>query len=146
MRNGTTDPITRRTFAVRASSLFAAMVMTPPAMRHRTHVHSPLDHPEPRPGINADRVLSLEALKPFNERVRDAYAEARTYPVIFDSVACACSCGGRDGNHRSLLVCFETLQATGCQACRDEAMFIGRLAKKDTSLADIRAAVDKKFG
>jgi hypothetical protein len=110
------------------------------------HTHSPLDHPEPRAGINADRVLSLDALKPFNERVRDGYDAARTYPAIFDGVACACSCGGKDGNHRSLLVCFETLQATGCQACRDEAMFVARLAKKETPLAEIRTAVDKKFG
>jgi hypothetical protein len=47
--------------------------------------------------------------------------------------------------HRSLLVCFETLQPTGCGSCQMEAELVARLARQDKPLADIRKAVDRKF-
>ena len=79
-------------------------------------------------------------------RVLEAYEAARTYPAIFDGIACACSCGAKRGTHRSLLVCFETTQATGCGACQEEGELVAKLAKEDKPLADIRQAVDKKYG
>lgn len=139
-------PISRGAFLRRASGIFAVAVLPRDFVFHFP-APSPLNHPEPRPGINASHVLSVEALAAVkSERVKDAYEWARTYPAIFDGIACACSCGGDGGNHRSLLVCFETPQATGCQMCRDEAQLVARLAKNETPLAEIRAAVDKKFG
>ena len=127
--------------------LLAAFVLPRDFAFPHVHRREPLNHPDPRPGITAERVLTPEALAAVkSERVKDAYEWARTYPAIFDGIACACSCGGDHGNHRSLLVCFETAQATGCQACRDQAQFVARLAKKDTPLEQIRAEVDKKFG
>ena len=139
--------ITRGEFLRRASGLFAAVALpTDSALRLFAH-SGPLQHPDPRPGITAERVLSVDALASIkNERIKDAYEWARTYPAIFDGVACACSCGAPDGNHRSLLVCFETTQATGCAPCRDEAQLVARLAKQEKPLEEIRAAVDKKFG
>jgi len=38
------------------------------------------------------------------------------------------------------------MQPTGCLACQQEAQFVARMAKEDASLAEIRAAVDKKYG
>src|SRR5689334_11724324 len=78
------------------------------------------DHPEPREGISAKDVLPLEKLgtNP-RPKVVECYDFARTYPVIFDSIHCRCSCGGPKGAHRSLLVCFETAQGTGCGGCQE---------------------------
>ena len=48
--------------------------------------------------------------------------------------------------HRSLLSCYESKQPQGCLACQEEAWLVADLAKQGKSLADIRTAVDKKFG
>ena len=105
-------------------------------------------HPEPRPGITAENVLKADDLgeKP-RKAVLDAYDAARQYPQTFDGLACACGChGNATHQHRSLLVCYETKQPTGCPSCREQATFVGRMAKDGKPLAEIRAAVDKKFG
>src|SRR5215475_8337163 len=142
-----TQPMSRRAFLERMSGLLVVAVLPINAVVRRFAVRSSLEHPDPRPGITAEHVLSVEALSSIrSERVKDAYEWARTYPAIFDGIACGCGCTGRSGGHRSLLVCYETAQPTGCQACRDEAQLVARLAGKDMPLEDIRAAVDKKFG
>ena len=48
--------------------------------------------------------------------------------------------------HRSLLSCFESDRAIGCLGCREEARIVARMARAGKSLADIRAAVDRKWG
>jgi hypothetical protein len=108
----------------------------------------PLDHPDPRAGVTADKVLKVDDLgaKP-RKAVIDAYAAAREYPQVFDGLACACGChGDASYQHRSLLVCYETKQPTGCAACQIEASFVGKMARDGKTLAEIRVAVDKKFG
>jgi hypothetical protein len=108
----------------------------------------PLPHPEPRAGITADKVLKAEDLgaKP-RKGVLEAYDAARQHPQIFDGLACGCNCHGEATyQHRSLLVCYETKQPTGCGACQMEASFVGNLVKEGRTLAEIRVAVDKKFG
>jgi hypothetical protein len=49
-------------------------------------------------------------------------------------------------NHRSLLSCFESRQAMGCMACREEGELVGRLARDGKTLEEIRHAVDLEFG
>lgn len=77
-------------------------------------------------------------------RVREAYAAARTHPELFDGVYCACECDKSMG-HRSLLSCFESRQAIGCMACREEAELVGRMARDGKTLDEIRLAVDKEY-
>lgn len=101
-------------------------------------------HPEPRPGVTAEHVLSEEEIGS-RRRVREAYAAARTHPEIFDGVFCACECH-ESMNHRSLLSCFESRQAIGCAACREEGELVGRLARDGKTLDEIRRAVDEEFG
>jgi len=112
-------------------------------------------HPDPRPGITSERVLSSDALGLLpKDEVVAAYDAARLYPQIFDGLACACGCTpSRDehrslatGEHRSLLVCYETMQPTGCAGCREQARLAGRLAKDGKSLTQIREAFDKEYG
>jgi hypothetical protein len=100
-------------------------------------------HPEPRPGITGEHVLPEDEIGS-RKRVREAYAAARTHPEIFDGVFCACECH-ESMNHRSLLSCFESRQAIGCAACREESEFVGRLARDGKTLDEIRRAVDKEF-
>src|SRR5262245_65847786 len=142
-----TQPMSRGAFLRRMSGLLAVAVIPSDGVLRRFAVRSSLEHPDPRPGITAEHVLTVEALSSIkSERVKDAYEWARTYPAIFDGIACGCGCTGRSGAHRSLLVCYETQQPTGCQACRQQEQLGARLAAQDTPLAEIRAAVDKKFG
>jgi hypothetical protein len=139
------DSITRSAFLRRASGLLAVafvgrgrLPMTPAPMRMR------LVHPDPRPGITSERVLTAEAVgKTYKGKVGEAYDAARAYPEVFDGIACACGCSPSSGTHRSLLVCYETMQPTGCHSCQTEALLVGRLAKRGDALDDIRKAVDK---
>jgi hypothetical protein len=139
----------RSTFLRQSASLLA-LVATGRAIPALAAVSDPglaLEHPEPRAGITAERVLTAEAIgSPRREKeVFAAYDAARAYPEIFDGVACGCGCTGHGGEHRSLLVCYETKQPTGCISCQMEAKLVGEMAKEQKTLAEIRAAVDKKF-
>jgi len=106
----------------------------------------PLPHPDPRPGITGEHVLSVEQLGKRKSVVMDAYDYARKYPEIFDGIYCTCDCGKGKLGHRSLLACYESTQPTGCGACQEEGEFVGKLAAEGKSLSDVRAAVDKQFG
>jgi hypothetical protein len=139
------DSITRATFLKRMAGLSAFVLLD------RAQVDplaEPLKHPEPRAGITAAKVLTVDDLgtKP-RKAVSEAYDAARQYPGVFDGLACACGChGDAEYQHRSLLSCYESRQPTGCQSCQMEAAFVGALAREGKTLVDIRAAVDKKFG
>lgn len=101
-------------------------------------------HPDPRPGVTGEHVLPEDEVGN-RKRVREVYAAARTHPEMFDGVYCACECD-KTMNHRSLLSCFESRQAIGCAACREEGELVGRLARDGKSLDEIRRAVDEEFG
>ena len=112
--------------------------------QHITRVDPGLPHPEPRPGVTGEHVLA-ESEVGDRRRVREAYAAARTHPELFDGIFCACGCD-KSMNHRSLLSCFESRQAIGCMACREEGELVGRLARDGKTLEEIRHAVDLEFG
>jgi hypothetical protein len=93
--------------------------------------------------VTGEHVLPEEEIGS-RKRVREAYAAARTHPEIFDGVYCACECD-QSMSHRSLLSCFESRQAIGCGACREEGELVGRLARDGKTLDEIRRAVDEEF-
>jgi hypothetical protein len=99
-------------------------------------------HPEPRPGITAAKVLPAERVK---RRARAAYQAAREIPEVLDGLYCHCDCASRDGL-RSLFACFETEMPNGCGVCTGEAVLARKLHRKRSTLAEIRAAVDEKYG
>ena len=135
---------TRRRFLVALSGLVAGPAAWANLLAHPiTRRRSGFQHPDPRPGITADLVLPESELGE-RRRVREAYAAARAHPELFDGVYCACECDKSMG-HRSLLSCFESRQAIGCMACREEGELVGRLARDGKTLEDIRAAVDKEY-
>ena len=102
------------------------------------------EHPDPRPGITAGNVLPDDTIGD-KKSVREAYAAARAHPELFDGLYCACECS-KGMNHRSLLSCFESMQPAGCHGCREQAALVARMARQGKSLAEIRKAVDEKWG
>lgn len=142
--------LNRRAFVVLLGTVAVAAVSPGALARDLTkHAHGArkrdgFPHPDPRPGITGEHVLPEEEIGS-RKRVREAYAAARTHPEIFDGVFCACECH-ESMNHRSLLSCFESRQAVGCMACREEGELVGRLAADGKTLEEIRRAVDEEFG
>ena len=135
----------RKTFLRRAGGMLGLIAFDPtfPARLSMTPIPS-MTHPDPRPDITAERVLTAEALgSSRKEKVLSAYEGARTYPELFDGLGCACGCTGAGPMHRSLLSCYESMQPTGCIACQEEANLVAKLAKDGKQLAEIREAVDK---
>src|SRR3954463_6328389 len=101
-------------------------------------------HPEPRPGITAEKILPNFAV-PKNPGALEAYAAARSAAATLDGVYCHCDCSKHAG-HRSLLSCFESDHGAFCDICMGEAMLASGMAKQGKSLTDIRAAIDRQFG
>jgi hypothetical protein len=136
---------TRRAFLLQAAALAALAGTDRRAFaRGLEPRRTGFPHPDPRPGITGENVLDeLEIGE--KKRVREAYAAARAYPEVFDGLYCACECD-KSMNHRSLLSCFESRQAVGCLACREEAELVAKLVRKGKTLDEIRRAVDEEFG
>ena len=101
-------------------------------------------HPEPRPGVTAERVLPPSAV-PHTPGAADAYAAARGAPHMLDGVHCYCECAKHSG-HRSLLTCFESDHGSHCDICMGEATLAASLAAQGISLSEIRRAIDQRFG
>jgi hypothetical protein len=101
-------------------------------------------HPDPRPGVTAERVLDTAEIRA-KPRVAELYDMAREIPQLFDGLFCYCQCHEGPRGHRSLLVCFESAQAAGCYGCGAEARVAHKAYKEGKSLDEIRAECDKKF-
>jgi hypothetical protein len=101
-------------------------------------------HPTPRPGITAAKVLP-DAFIPRTPGAHEAYAAARGAAATLDGVYCHCDCSKHAG-HRSLLTCFETEHGAYCDICMGEATLAGGMAGQGKSLTEIRAAIDRQFG
>lgn len=138
----------RRAFVASLTGGIGALVGFPgwrPAPEHCGHNPSAGPHPEPRPGVDASRVLTAEQLTGA-EHVIPVYDGIREIPHIADGIRCACECADLPG-FRSLLTCFEENgMAIACEMCQTEGRFVHRLYKAGRSLDQIRAAVTARFG
>lgn len=105
---------------------------------------SAAEHPDPRPGITAERVLGPGAF-PRTPGAPEAYAAARAVPQVLDGTYCHCDCAKHAG-HRSLLTCFESDHGAYCDICMGEALLAARLAAEGRTLDEIRTAIDRQFG
>ncbi|HYC32165.1 MAG TPA: PCYCGC motif-containing (lipo)protein [Gemmatimonadales bacterium] len=102
-------------------------------------------HPDPRPGIDASHILPPERVAEYPDAVA-AFDEARAIPGILDGLRCQCGCADRPGK-RSVLSCYEEDgMALDCEICRGVARLAYRLHGKGRSLAEIRDAVDARYG
>ena len=105
---------------------------------------SAIIHPDPRPGITAERVLP-PGMVPVGAGTLEAYEAARRAPQVLDGIYCHCDCSKSIG-HRSLLTCFETDHGAYCDICMGEAMMAAKMAGSRNSLKEIRKAIDAQFG
>jgi len=101
-------------------------------------------HPEPRPGVTAERVLPPSLVLTTPVEAAAAYAAARGAPRLLDGLYCHCECAKHFG-HRSLLTCFESDHGGQCDICRGEALLATRMAAGGSTLDQIRRAIDERF-
>ncbi len=136
-------PLSRR-------DVIAALLLLPIAPRRAVHLCAEHvahrgPHPTPRPGIDASKVLSADKLKD-SPRVLLAFDEVRQIPQIVDGIRCHCGCASAPAFY-SLLTCFEgDAMARMCDICRGQGRLAFRLHKGGKSLAEIRAAIDDRYG
>lgn len=102
------------------------------------------EHPDPRPGIDASKVLTREQLADHPDAIT-AFDQVREIPQIVDGIRCSCGCASREGFY-SLLSCYEGEgMARMCEVCHGTGRLAYRLHKQGKSLQEIRAAVDLRY-
>jgi len=138
------DPRSRRQF-LRVLSLGATAMVVPGArVRALDLLRTRSEHPEPRPGIDGSKVLTVDQLHNKDEIV--VYDMIRSIPEVADGIRCQCGCADLP-EYYSLLTCYESGgMAQHCEVCLSEARLVHRLHKAGRPMNDIRAAVDAEFG
>lgn len=135
----------RRGFVMSASAALLALLGLPRKAEPHcrvARVHGP--HPDPRPGVDASKVMTAEQLADAPDLI-PLYDGIRRIPHIADGIRCHCGCATAPG-YRSLLICFEGGgMATYCQICQTEGRMVVRLHEAGRTLDQIRAAVDARF-
>ncbi len=98
-------------------------------------------HPEPRPGIDASRVMAAKDLGEDRKAI-EAFDMVREIPQVIDGIRCSCGCDKVEGYY-SLLSCFEEDgMASHCEICQDQARLTHKLHRQGKTLSQIRAALD----
>jgi hypothetical protein len=105
--------------------------------------HGP--HPEPRPGITAEKVPAVADLS--HKGAGRAFDQVRQIPHIVDGIRCHCGCA-ENPDFYSLLSCFEgqNAMAQHCAICQSQGRLAFRLSREGKSLDEIRAAIDLEYG
>lgn len=139
------DGRTRREFlaAVPGTVLAALGAAFPLVALERSRRAGP-DHPDPRPGIDASRVLKAEDLH--NPAAASVYDMVREIPQVVDGIRCHCGCADVPGYY-SLLTCYEDGgMAQDCTICQGQAKVVYKGHQQGHTLDEIRALVDFRYG
>jgi len=105
---------------------------------------APGQHPTPRPGIDASKVLTRAQLTE-HPAAEPVFEMVRKIPQIVDGIRCQCGCAELPEFY-SLLSCYEADgMAQHCVICQGEAKLAFRMHEQGKSLDQIRAAIDDKF-
>ena len=136
------EPMTTRRDFVRTIPMGAVAALSLGSSR----TPAALTHPDPRPGIDSSGVLTSDQLAAFPEEITAIYDMVREIPHIADGIGCGCACPVLP-NYRSLLTCYHAGgMAMGCPICQSEARLMYRRHKEGQSLAQIRRAIDARYG
>ena len=132
----------RHFIALLPASLLAGVT----SVRRGYPARGPLDHPTPRPGITAAKVLTRDQLGDHAD-VAPVFDMVRQIPEVVDGIRCQCGCAGSKDFY-SLLSCFEgeDAMARHCAVCQGEARLAHRMHKQGKSLDAIRKGVDGRYG
>lgn len=104
-----------------------------------------IEHPDPRPGVDGSKILTASDLAGA-PHVVDLFDAIRRIPHVVDGIRCHCGCAELDG-YRSLLSCYEAPgMAQWCEICQGEGRLAVRRTAEGQSLAEIRRAIDARFG
>jgi hypothetical protein len=102
-------------------------------------------HPKPRPGIDASKVLTADALKE-HPKAAPVFDMVRKIPEIVDGIRCQCGCAELPEFY-SLLSCYEADgMAQHCVICQGEGRLAYTMHEQGKTLDEIRAAIDERFG
>lgn len=136
-------PQSRRRFLASVTGSIGSLLLS--SRQAAALVASGGPHPEPRPGIDASRVLAARQLADTPD-VIPSFDKIRRIPRIADGIRCQCECRELPG-FRSLLVCFEGAgMARHCGICQAQAKLAYDLHRAGRSLNQIRLAIDEEFG
>ena len=92
--------------------------------------------------------FSEEEAKPFPQTVasrlfsgyaRHAYHVAEDMPGVLSQQPCFCEC--RSSGHKSLLFCYASGHAAGCDVCQRETLLAERMTNEGKTPGDIREAI-----
>jgi hypothetical protein len=134
---------TRRRFIASLPALVVGV--TAAARREGLAAARITDHPTPRRGITAARVLTRDKLGDHPDAI-PVFDMVRQIPQVADGIRCHCGCAALEGKY-SLLSCYEAEGMAGhCEICQGEGRLAFRLHKEGKTLTEIRAAIDAKFG
>lgn len=101
------------------------------------------DHPTPRPGVDASKVLKADQLH--SPEAAPVFDLVREIPQVVDGIRCNCGCAELP-DYYSLLSCYEAPgMAQHCEICQGQAKLAHRLHGQGWSLDGIRVAVDAAF-
>ena len=137
-------PFSRRAFLARSLAVsFGLDVGWHHRCRHSEHRSG--THPDPRPGIDGSRVPTARHLRHTPLAV-PAFNEVRRIPQIVDGIRCHCGCAD-DPALYSLLSCYEgAAMARDCDICIGQGRMAYRLHRAGKTLAEIRIAIDARYG
>ncbi|HSM37167.1 MAG TPA: hypothetical protein VK837_12265 [Longimicrobiales bacterium] len=145
------EPIDRRRFvavlpvgALAAVTLARAERGTPARGAHcpTHHTRHPAIHPDPRPGVDASKMVPEEEVPAV---LKEAFDGIRAAPAMADGIRCHCGCADIP-DYYSLLTCYEVpAMALVCDVCQRQGLLVGRMARDGATLEEIRAAVDDEF-
>jgi hypothetical protein len=91
------------------------------------------------PDAGGNKVLDAAGFS--DARVRDAYAAAKKYALVLESIYCYCRCKENIG-HRALVECFESDHGSHCDVCMNEAMIAARMTEQGKTPKEIQKAID----
>src|SRR5512142_490953 len=87
--------------------------------------------------------IDPSSLSEADAAARPAYAAAAKYPETIDKIHCYCGCEDSPNLHpASLLTCFTTRHATGCEICRGEAEMAGKMKGEGSADDEIKKVVE----
>lgn len=137
---------TRRAFLHTVGQVVAATVFVPAAVVFAPRRGSAAGiriHPEPRPGVDGGAVLPADRVLP---HVADLFDAVRKIPAVVDGIGCYCGCAPLPEMY-SLLSCYEGVgMAQYCAICEGSGRLAVRLHAGGSTLDEIRAAIDRRFG
>jgi hypothetical protein len=135
--------LSRRAFVIGTAQAIAMIAVGRRAFALGLHLEGDEKHPDPRPGIDASKVLTKDALH--EKDAAEVFDQVRQIPEVIDGIRCHCGCA-KQADRYSLLSCFEgDGMAQHCEICQGQARLAFRLHRLHRDLDQIRTSIDARY-